>query len=101
MLNYGNTRFRFAYHSLLEWKNSKYRKPLLIRGARQVGKTTLVRQFSHEFGQFIELNLEKDDVEKYSRNDTDRKIIRHIIETAPYETDRIKFEGFGNSNYRS
>lgn len=43
----------------------------------------------------------KDDVEKYARNDTDRKIIRHIIETAPYESDRIKFEGFGKSNYRS
>lgn len=43
----------------------------------------------------------KDDVEKYARNDTDRKIIRHIIETAPYEPDRIKFEGFGKSNYRS
>jgi hypothetical protein len=43
----------------------------------------------------------KDDVEKYARNSTDRKVIRHVIETAPNETDRIKFEGFGNSNYRS
>jgi len=43
----------------------------------------------------------KDDVEKYGKNDTDKKIIRHVIETAPQETDRIKFEGFGNSNYRS
>jgi len=43
----------------------------------------------------------KDDIEKYARNDTDRKIIRHIINTAPYEPDRIKFEGFGKSNYRS
>lgn len=43
----------------------------------------------------------KDDVEKYARNQTERKIIRHVIETAPYEPDRIKFEGFGKSNYRS
>lgn len=43
----------------------------------------------------------KDDVAKYGKNDTDKKIIRHVIETAPQETDRIKFEGFGNSNYRS
>jgi len=43
----------------------------------------------------------KDDVEKYARNNTDRKIIRHVIETAPNETNRVKFEGFGKSNYRS
>lgn len=43
----------------------------------------------------------KDDIEKYGRNETERKIIRHIIQTAPYEKDRIRFEGFGNSNYRS
>ena len=255
---------RKAYTKLLEWKESKNRKPLLIRGARQVGKTTLVRQFSKEFHSYIELNLEhetdrnifeidaihdilnaiyllkgfkstnastllfideiqespkaiqqlryfyedfpnlyvvaagslleftldkvpsfpvgrveylylhplnfmeylkaiqneqaisvintiplpghahqillrlfhdyaiiggmpevvdiyiehknmaslgkyynrlwqayKDDVEKYATNATEKKIIRHIIETAPFETDRIKFDGFGKSNYRS
>ncbi len=255
---------RIAYDKLLDWKASKHRKPLLIRGARQVGKTTLIRKFAHEFTEYIELPLEreaerklfertddinkllssiyllkqktpksgptlifideiqespkaiqmlryfyeelselyviaaglllefalrkvpsfpvgrinyltlhpinfpeflgvrnpearktlmeipvpeyahqilidlfheyatiggmpeiismyeensnlanlspvykqlwqsyKDDVEKYARNPTDRKVIRHIIETAPKETDRIKFEGFGNSVYRS
>ena len=43
----------------------------------------------------------RDDAEKYSSNDTERRIIRHVLETAPFETDRIKFEGFGKSNYRS
>ena len=43
----------------------------------------------------------KDDVEKYARNNSEAKIIRHVVATAPEETDRIKFEGFGNSNYRS
>jgi len=255
---------RNIYKKLLEWKSSKARKPLLIRGARQVGKTTLIRDFSKEFPNYIELNLErerdcnlfkiddvskiidaaylfkgitpdnkptllfideiqespkaiqqlryfyedrpelfviaagsllefalknvpsfpvgrieymylhpinfreylgainnqnamavlqtipvpnyahnvllnlfheyaliggmpeivkrylnnknvsglskdykklwqafKDDVEKYAKNDTYKKVIRHVIETAPYELDRIKFEGFGKSNYRS
>lgn len=255
---------RIAYDKLKDWKNSKHRKPLLIRGARQVGKTTLIRKFAQEFSDYIELSLEKktertlfertdepdkllssiyllkqkspgktptllfideiqespkaihmlryfyeerpelfviaagsllefalrkvpsfpvgrinyltlhplnfpeflgvrnpgaykalveipvpeyahqilidlfheyaivggmpeiismykenenlaslspvykqlwqsykDDVEKYARNPTDRKVIRHIIDTAPKETDRIKFEGFGNSAYRS
>jgi len=256
--------YRKSIERLREWKNSTNRKPLIIRGARQVGKTTLVREFAKEFDDFIELNLEKerdrdlfkiddinkilnaayllkgqktsggktllfideiqespkaiqnlryfyeerpdiyllaagsllefalqkvpnfpvgrvsylylhplsfeeylyslgnipavealntvplpsyahssllnlfhdytviggmpeivaqyittknisnlstiynslwqsfrDDAEKYSSNDTERRIIRHVLETAPFETDRIKFEGFGKSNYRS
>ena len=40
---------RKAYQKLLEWKDSQYGKPLLLRGARQVGKTTLVKQFTNEF----------------------------------------------------
>lgn len=43
----------------------------------------------------------KDDVEKYSDSKIERKVIRHIIASAPYELDRIKFEGFGKSNYKS
>ncbi|TNF45055.1 MAG: DUF4143 domain-containing protein [Cytophagales bacterium] len=43
----------------------------------------------------------KDDVEKYAKNDTEKRIIRHVIETSPFELDRIKFEGFGHSSYRS
>lgn len=43
----------------------------------------------------------KDDVEKYAKNETEKRIIRHVVETSPYELDRIKFEGFGNSSYRS
>jgi predicted AAA+ superfamily ATPase len=43
----------------------------------------------------------RDDVEKYAANPTERKIIRHIIDTAPFEKDRITLAGFGNSGYRS
>jgi hypothetical protein len=43
----------------------------------------------------------KDDVEKYAKNETERRIIRHVINSAPSESDRISFEGFANSNYRS
>lgn len=44
---------------LLEWKSSPRRKPLLIRGARQVGKSTAVRQLGKSFKYFVEVNLEK------------------------------------------
>lgn len=43
---------------LKKWRAKDSRKPLIIRGARQVGKTTVVRQFSSEFSHFIYLNLE-------------------------------------------
>ena len=43
----------------------------------------------------------KDDVEKYARNKTERNVIRHIIDKAAHENDRIKFEKFGQSNFRS
>ena len=43
---------------LLEWKESPRRKPLLIRGARQVGKSTAVRHLGEGFKYFVEVNLE-------------------------------------------
>ena len=36
---------RYAMQRLIEWKTSKKRKPLIIRGARQVGKTWLMKEF--------------------------------------------------------
>ena len=44
---------------LNEWKNDPYRKPLILRGARQVGKTWAVRRLGLEFEHFVEVNFEK------------------------------------------
>ena len=44
---------------LLEWKNSAVRKPLLLRGARQVGKSWAVEHLGETFDYFIEVNFEK------------------------------------------
>ncbi|MFC1766726.1 ATP-binding protein [Planctomycetota bacterium] len=41
------------------WNTSPIRKPLILRGARQVGKTSAVRMYGNEFKTFIELNLER------------------------------------------
>jgi uncharacterized protein len=43
---------------LQDWRLSSSRKPLLIRGARQVGKTTVVNDFASQYQQYIYLNLE-------------------------------------------
>lgn len=51
---------RYALDTLMEWKNTTNRKPLVIRGARQVGKTELVRIFARqEFDSFIEINFDE------------------------------------------
>jgi len=50
---------RKALVDLERWRNSGNHKPLILRGARQVGKTTLVNQFSTQFKQYIYLNLER------------------------------------------
>ncbi len=44
---------------LLEWKNSSSLKPLLLRGARQVGKSWAVKHLGETFDYFIEVNFEK------------------------------------------
>ena len=46
---------------LLEWKDDPFCKPMLLRGARQTGKTTTVRHFAQQFESFVEINFEKDD----------------------------------------
>jgi hypothetical protein len=42
-----------------KWAANAERKPMVLRGARQVGKTTVVDMFANEFDQYISLNLEK------------------------------------------
>ncbi len=51
---------RNALNELREWASRPNHKPMILRGARQVGKTTLVNQFSQEYGMYLKLNLEKD-----------------------------------------
>ena len=52
---------RKAYDLLLRWKKEHEKKCLMIKGARQVGKTYLVREFGrNEYESFIEINFIKD-----------------------------------------
>ena len=44
---------------LIVWKEDPMRKPLLLRGARQVGKSSAVRHFGKQFKYFAEVNFEK------------------------------------------
>ena len=52
---------RDLYQKLLEWKEKPDRKPLVVKGARQVGKTYLIKDFgNHEFDNIVVLNADKD-----------------------------------------
>ena len=51
---------RFAMEKLIAWKDSKYRKPMIIRGARQVGKTWLMKEFGRrEFEKVAYINFDQ------------------------------------------
>ena len=51
---------RTVYQELIDWKNKKNRKPLILRGARQVGKTWLLKEFgSNEFESFVYINCDE------------------------------------------
>ncbi len=44
---------------LLKWKSETNRKPLLVRGARQVGKSSSIRKLGESFNSFLEINFEE------------------------------------------
>jgi len=48
-------------NALLQWCNDKRHKPLMLRGARQVGKTTAIRNMGKRFTHFVEINFENKD----------------------------------------
>ncbi len=70
---------------LLQWKQSTYRKPLVLRGARQVGKTTVVHQFSEHFSQYIYLNLENEEDKQIFRN---RHSIHELVQALFFIKDK-------------
>jgi predicted AAA+ superfamily ATPase len=51
---------RYAFDKLISWKNSLDRKPLIVYGARQVGKTWLIREFGRtQYRQYLEMDFFK------------------------------------------
>src|SRR5574344_908310 len=46
-------------HRLKQWKSSDSRKPLILRGARQVGKTTVVNEFGKTYANYLYYNMEQ------------------------------------------
>jgi uncharacterized protein len=76
---------RTIYEKLLQWKQSPIRKPLILQGARQVGKTWLMKEFGkNEFAQVAYLNFESTErLKNIFSSDFD---IRRIIASLQIET---------------
>ncbi len=71
---------RLLLKELQEWKTSIDRKPLVLQGARQVGKTTLVNDFGKTYDQYLYLNLEKEVHQKYFQKiDNTEELVQRIF----------------------
>ncbi len=63
---------RTIFLELKKWQEEPQRKPLLIRGARQVGKTFIIRQLGKNFQDYVEINFElKPGAKKVFEHDLD------------------------------
>ncbi|PHQ81293.1 MAG: ATPase [Coxiella sp. (in: Bacteria)] len=103
---------RDLYQNLINWKDDPYRKPLILKGARQVGKTYLLQQFAkQEYQKHVYLNFDlepklndffKDDLkpERLLRElsaragtkiDTDTLLIFDEIQECPLALNSLKY----------
>ena len=76
----GRRMRRIIDHYLDLWQKSSTRKPLLLRGARQVGKTYAARQLGKQFSSFVEINLEfnKEARAIFAKNLDPHRIVRDL-----------------------
>lgn len=72
---------RTVYQRLLEWKGSSVRKPLVLLGARQVGKTYILKEFGrNEFKNIVYINCDNNSFTDTLFRDFDIQRIIHAIE---------------------
>ena len=80
---------RTILRELIEWKNDPRRKPLLITGARQVGKTYAVQELfaKTQFKKWVFVDFRRDAASRrYVKNHPDPKAILAYLEVA-YNTE--------------
>lgn len=70
---------RTILKELRKWAENPYRKPLILRGARQVGKTTVVTQLSKEFDNFLFVNFEKKEARQLFETTDDVKQLLSLL----------------------
>jgi predicted AAA+ superfamily ATPase len=71
---------RNILEELKQWKANAQRKPLILRGARQVGKTTIVDMFAQTYKQYINLNLElQEDAPPFKNYKNIRQLVEQLF----------------------
>ncbi len=70
---------RFVFDKLEQWKNSPYRKPLILKGVRQVGKTWILKEFGKEFYENI-VYFNFDENEEYKEFFETTKDVNRILQ---------------------
>ena len=82
---------RIAIRYLRSWATKEERKPLVLRGARQVGKTTLVELFAKDFDTYIYLNLEeRENAELFAADYSFEDLLAGIYFKANKQQDKTK-----------
>ena len=81
---------RDILEKLSAWAIKKDRKPLILRGARQVGKTIAVNLFSEQFDQYLYLNLEQKKERSIFEQDYP---IEELIQAIFFYKDQVKRKG--------
>lgn len=98
--------------ALLEWKDNPRRKPLLVRGARQVGKSSTIRHLGKSFKYFLEVNMERNpEVMEFFKGSRDVKSIaaklsdffnvpivpgETLLSSMKYKRAKMSFTAFGS-----
>lgn len=81
---------RFIIENLRKWKESKRRKPLILRGARQVGKTLILEEFGKEFADaFVRINFDKE--LEYNQFFEKSKDVKRIIQNLSFDGKNIEY----------
>ena len=78
---------RKLYNALIEWKNDPDRKPLVLEGARQVGKTWLLKEFGqNEFQNLVYVNFHDDpEAQEIFRVDLKVDRIMYLLESITHQ----------------
>ncbi len=71
---------RTIKQTLLDWKNNPSRKPILLRGARQVGKSFLIKELGQSFDSYVEFNFDFDRklVSVFEQDSDPERIIKEL-----------------------
>ncbi len=81
---------RNTLEQLQKWADKENRKPLILRGARQVGKTTLINEFSKNFTTYLYLNLEDSNATTLFESDKD---VNYVLSSIYLYCNKTKEKG--------